>query len=170
MDLAILIITLALTEFIANKRGPKTGQVKWADLDTLLQTMASQHAHKAISRSYVLIAKENPSSILGFLTLTSCEIRSDALPSQFVKKYPSKIPGAKIGRLAVSREKQQQGLGELLMLFAMNQVLIVHKTLGLTEMIVDAKNEQAQQYYKQYGFIPLPEAPLTLFLPIKSIL
>jgi len=37
-------------------------------------------------------------------------------------------------------------------------------------MIVDAKNEQAQQYYKQYGFIPLPEAPLTLFLPIKSIL
>jgi len=34
---AILIITLALTGFIANKRGPKTGQVKWADLDALLQ-------------------------------------------------------------------------------------------------------------------------------------
>ncbi len=36
LGLAILIIILALTGFIANKRGPKTGQVKWADLDALV--------------------------------------------------------------------------------------------------------------------------------------
>jgi len=34
LGLAILIEILALTGFIANKRGPKTEQAKLADLDT----------------------------------------------------------------------------------------------------------------------------------------
>ncbi len=140
------------------------------ELNVYLRTMASQHASKGISRTYVLIEKENASTILGYVTLASCEIRSDILPSQFAKKYPSKVPGARIGRLAVSQKMQRQGLGELLMLFAMNQALIVHKTFGLTGMIIDSKNEKVKKYYEAFGFIPLPETPMTLFLPIKSIL
>jgi len=45
LGLAILIITLALTGFIANKRGPKTGQVKWADLDALLFNHQNSQIH-----------------------------------------------------------------------------------------------------------------------------
>ena len=140
------------------------------ELNHYLQTMASQHIKKGISRTFVLVEEENSSYILGFVTLTACEIESEHLPAPFSKKYPSKIPGAKIGRLAISKNLQQQGLGEQLMTYAMHQAILVHKALGLTGMFVDAKNEQAQIYYQKYGFIPLPKIPLTLFLPIKSIL
>lgn len=140
------------------------------ELNHYLQTMASQHAKKGISRTFVLVEEDNPSHILGFVTLTACEIESEILPFPYSKKYPSKIPGAKIGRLAISEKFQRKGLGEQLMVFAMHQAIIVHQTLGLTGMFVDAKNEQAKKYYEKYGFLSLPELPLTLFLPIKSIL
>ncbi|MCD4743541.1 MAG: hypothetical protein K8R67_13840 [Desulfobacteraceae bacterium] len=48
--------------------------------------------------------------------------------------------------------------------------MIVHKAVGITGIIVDAKEERVKEYYKKYNFIPLPDILLTLFLPIKSIL
>ncbi|MBF0350135.1 MAG: GNAT family N-acetyltransferase [SAR324 cluster bacterium] len=140
------------------------------ELNHYLQSMASQHATKGISRTFVLVHPQEPENILGFITLSICEINAQILPTQFAKKFPSKVPGAKIGRLAISRKHQRQGLGELLMLHAMNQTLLVHHVFGLTGVLVDAKHEQAQQYYIRYGFIPLPQIPLTLFLPIKTLL
>ncbi len=55
------------------------------------------------------------------------------------------------------------------MVFAMSQALIVHESIGLVGMMVDAKNDEAKAYYRQYGFIPLPDNSLSLFLPIKTI-
>ena len=56
------------------------------------------------------------------------------------------------------------------MIYAMHQAMIVHKAVGITGVIVDTKNEIVKECYKKYNFIPLPDIPLTLFLPIKSIL
>jgi ribosomal protein S18 acetylase RimI-like enzyme len=132
--------------------------------------MADQHAKKGISRTFVLVEENLPDRISGFVTLTACEIESEILPPPYSKKYPLKVPGAKFGRLAVSVKFQKQGLGEQLMIYAMHQAIIVHQTLGITGMIVDAKNEEAKEYYKKYGFLSLPDLSLSLFLPIKSIL
>lgn len=140
------------------------------ELNHYLQVMASQHTKKGISRTFVLIEASNPESIIGFITLSACEIKAESLPHPYSKKFPLKVSGAKIGRLAIKKEFQKQGLGNQLMVFAMHQAIIVHQSIGLTGMMVDAKSEQAKEYYQQYGFIPLPENPLTLFLPIKTIL
>jgi len=139
-------------------------------LNFYLRTMASQHSRKGISRTYILTEEKNKTLILGYVTITACEIKSDTLPDQFSKKYPLIISGAKIGRLAVSKPYQKQGLGEQLLIYAMHQTIIVHNAVGLCGMIVDAKDDKAKEYYKKYGFIPLPGLPLTLFLPIRSIL
>ena len=139
-------------------------------LNCYLRTMASQHSKKGISRTYILTEEDNRVTILGYVTITACEIESDTLPDSFAKKYPLIVSGAKIGRLAVSKPYQKLGLGEHLMIYAMHQTIIVHKAVGLIGMIVDAKDDQTKKYYKKYGFIPLPNLPLTLFLPIKSIL
>jgi ribosomal protein S18 acetylase RimI-like enzyme len=132
--------------------------------------VASQHAKKGISRTYVLSEIDHPDKILGFVTLTACEIRAEFLPDPYAKKFPSIVPGAKIGRLAIDKAYQKKGFGNQLMVFAMNQALIVHESMGLVGMMVDAKDDEAREYYRQFGFIPLPENSLTLFLPIKTIL
>ncbi|MBU0995280.1 MAG: GNAT family N-acetyltransferase [Proteobacteria bacterium] len=140
------------------------------ELNNYLRTTASQHAKKGISRTFVFIETDNPSIILGFVTLTACEIVAESLPHPYHKKFPSKVTGAKIGRLAVSRKFQKQGLGNQLIVFALHQAIIVHQSLGLTGVMVDAKDEQAKRYYQQYGFISLPENSLVLFLPMQSII
>lgn len=46
-----------------------------------------------------------------------------------------------------------------------------HSEKGISRsfVLVDAKNHQAGQYYQQFGFIPLPDNPLELFLPLATI-
>ncbi len=139
------------------------------ELNQYLMAMASQHAKKGVSKTFVLIEVDHPETILGFVTLTACEIRAECLPDPYSKKYPSTVSGAKIGRLAVDKAYQRKGLGNQLMVFAMSQALIVHESIGLIGMIVDAKSGEAKTYYRQYGFIPLPDNSLSLFLPINTI-
>ncbi|GAB1387743.1 hypothetical protein MASR1M59_28910 [Melaminivora sp.] len=36
-------------------------------------------------------------------------------------------------------------------------------------LIVDAKDEQALSFYLHYGFVPLQDSPMTLFLALASV-
>ena len=81
-----------------------------------------------------------------------CEIRV----AEFAKKYPPVAPAAKLARLAVSKRRQKQGLGQLLMIQAMQRVLNVSEQVGVIGLLVDAKDETATHYYQQYGFMPFP--------------
>ncbi|MFZ0451431.1 MAG: GNAT family N-acetyltransferase [Desulfatiglandaceae bacterium] len=145
-----------------NRQGFDCGN---ADLDRYLRDTARQHSEKGISHTFVLVDEENPSEILGFFTLASCEILVEKLP----EKYPSRAPAVKLGRLAVAKHKQKRGLGTHMMINAMGRVLKVWEHLGLIGFFVDAKNDEAALFYHQFGFIPLPDNPFELFLPLATI-
>jgi len=51
----------------------------------------------------------------------------------------------------------------------MDRVLRVAEHLGIIGFFVDAKDVEAAMYYKQFGFIPLPDNSLELFLPLATI-
>jgi len=139
------------------------------ELNSYLKTTARQHSEKGISRTFVLVDDETPSEILGFFTLSSCEVLVEKLPSKYAKKYPSQAPAVKLARLAVSAHRQKKGLGAYMMLNAMERVLKVAEHLGIIGFFVDAKNDEVAEYYQQFGFIPLPDSPLELFLPLTTI-
>ncbi len=93
------------------------------------------------------------------------------LPPEVARKLPRypQIPAAILGRLAVSEKHKRQGLGEFLLLDAMQRSLDQSKALGLFALFVDAKDEQAANFYRRYYFIPLPSQPPRLFPPMKTI-
>jgi ribosomal protein S18 acetylase RimI-like enzyme len=139
------------------------------ELNKYLQRIARQHLDKGMSRTFVLIDYNNPSKILGYYTLAACEINVEKMPRKFSKKYPSRVPAAKLARLAVSRNKQRQGFGRHMMVNAIERIILVSKNLGIIGFFVDAKNTKAKGYYEQFGFISLPDNPLELFLPIATL-
>jgi len=139
------------------------------ELNRYLQRTARQHLEKGISKTFVLIDDYNPNKILGYHTLAACEIHVEKLPRKYSQKYPSKVPAAKLARLAVSTIKQRQGYGTIMMVNAVERILLVSKHLGIIGFFVDAKNEAAKGYYKKFGFISLPDNPLELFLPIATL-
>jgi GNAT superfamily N-acetyltransferase len=113
--------------------------------------------------------RDCPQNIIGFFTLTLCEVRSEKLPSEIAKKYPSQVPGVKLARLAVAKQWQRQGIGEILIVEAMQRALLVADTAGGIGLFVDAKDESAQSYYARYGFITLEDNPLEMFLPLSVL-
>ncbi len=41
--------------------------------------------------------------------------------------------------------------------------------LGVHAIVVDAIDEQAKAFYERYGFVPLTDQPLSLYLPVATI-
>ena len=140
-----------------------------AALNHYLQTTARQHQDKGISRTYVLVDEAQPERILAYMTLTVCEALAEQLPSEWVKKYPNRIPAAKLARLAVSKDWQRQGYGAYLLVEAMQKTLDVNEAMGLAGLFVDAKHAAARQYYLQFGFLAAPDQLENLFMPLKAI-
>lgn len=79
------------------------------------------------------------------------------------------MSGVRLGRLAVAREHQRQGIGKILLVAAMGKFMEIFKTAGGIGLFVDAKDHEAKCYYEQFGFVPLPSNELELFLPVRTI-
>ena len=91
------------------------------------------------------------------------------MPFNYAKKYQERIPGIKLARLAISKTRQHQGLGKLMMIHAIKRVVNISENVGIVGFFVDAKDEAAKTYYEQFEFISLPNHPLELFLPLATL-
>ena len=140
-----------------------------APLDDWLRRTAQQHQRRGISKTFVAISDDEPTRILGYYALTACEVLTEELPADLAKKLPRKIPGIRLGRLAIDRTVQGQGLGELLLMDALDRSRRVLEHIGIHALFVDAKDERAASFYLKYGFRPLPQDSLTLVLRLAGL-
>jgi predicted N-acetyltransferase YhbS len=138
-------------------------------LNQFLGQTARQHVQKGISRTFVLVEMEQPNVIIGFFTLSLCEVRSASLSPQLAKKYPLKVPAVKLARLAVAKNSQRKGIGGILMVEAMQRAVIVAENAGGIGLFVDAKDIAVKTYYESYGFNSLGDNSLVMFLPLSTI-
>ena len=140
-------------------------------LNRYLQQTARQHNQKGISRTFVLTDTTDKKNkiIIGFFSLSLCEVRSTKLPTSLAQKYPLTIPGVKLARLAVDLNWQSQGIGKILIIEAMSRAIIIADNAGVVGLFVDAKDDRAKSYYTRYGFVSLEDNPLEMFLPLATI-
>ncbi len=138
-------------------------------LDDWLRRQASQDVRRRVAQVFVATARP-PEAILGFYSLSAASFARDDLPPDMSKRLPRyPVPAAILGRLAVARTSQGQGLGEFLLLDAMARVLRASEALAVHALIVDAKNDSAAQFYERYGFLSFAGQPRRLFLPLATI-
>lgn len=139
-------------------------------LDRYLQRQASQDMKHRISRVFVARSPESKSHVLGFYTLSAVSLDLSVLPEKVAKKLPKHpVPAALIGRLAVDLSAQGMGIGRMLLADAIKRTVAVSDDIAIYAMVVDAINEQADSFYKHYGFASLARGNGRLFLPLKSL-
>jgi GNAT superfamily N-acetyltransferase len=140
-------------------------------LNRYLQQIAHQHLTKSIATTYVLVEDDAaiPKPILGFFTLTVCELHGEQVPLKWAKRLPEKIPAFRLGRLAVASDQQGAGLGKMLVFEAVRRVATVAAVASGIGLVVDAKDEAAGAFYTELGFEPAQLSPLTFFMPIATI-
>ena len=137
------------------------------ELNDWLRQVARQHQDKGLSKTFVAIREEEPARICGYYALTLAELENRHLPEAWRKKLPRRIPGVRLGRLAVGKQYQGKGLGELLLVDALTRAQRIYTEAGGIGLFVDAIDEQAAGYYQRFGFVASPDNPLLLFLPAR---
>lgn len=139
-------------------------------LDRYLRTQAGQDVRRRANGVFVLIAASDIKTVLGYYSLCATSLPQGDVPEaarKHVPRYPL-VSATLVGRLAVSRTRQGEGLGSLLLADAVQRAYTSAETVGSSMLIVDALNERVAAFYESFGFQPLPES-LRLVLPMRLI-
>ena len=141
-----------------------------AALDVYISRFAEQHRRSGISSVYVLSHSAQPERILGYYSLSAAEVDGQRLPELERKKLPRyPVPCFRMGRLACRSDQQGRGLGKLLLGCAVDRCLKARQQIAAYALIVDAKDTAAKAFYLHFGFKPLLDTPLTLYLPLGRV-
>ena len=140
------------------------------NLNDFLQRHARKSHEKGGAKTFLAIDNADDGMILGFYSLSPASIAYERTP-EVVKRGLARheVPVFRLGRLAVDKSVQGQGLGGQLLLTAGRRCLYVAAEAGGVALLIDAKNKQVAKWYASYGAVPLLDAPLSLLLPFKTI-
>jgi len=157
-------------EVLSKSHNKKSFTCGVTDLDQYLQRQASQDLRRKIAVTFVLVELAT-NDIVGFYTLSSFAILLNDLPEEVSKKLPryDLIPATLIGRLAVSDQRKGEGIGRLLLANALRKCYTQSLEIASFAVIVDAKDQQAVNFYEHFGFIKFAEDKDRLFLPMQTI-
>jgi predicted GNAT family N-acyltransferase len=137
-------------------------------LNKYLTNYASQDIKRYLATVFLGVDK-NTQKVIGYYTLSSNRIDISELNNEYTKKLPNYpyLPSILIGRLAVDKDYQGQKLGEYLLLDALHKSF--KSEIAAFAVIVEAKNTQAMNFYKNFGFIEFIDNSNKLFLPMNTI-
>ena len=140
------------------------------ELDRYLKNQAGQDVRRNIAASFVLV-EEGDNAVLGYYTLSAFAVALSHLPEAIARKLPRYpvVPATLLGRLAVDARLRGQGLGEYLLMDALERSFRQADQIAATAVVVDAIDDAARRFYLHFDFLPFPERQDRLFLPMKTI-
>lgn len=134
-----------------------------------LKQRASQFEKRDLARTYVA-SKSDSRIVLGYYAISNHRVGHEALPANEAKGLPRlDLPVVLLGRLAVDRKVQGQGLGSLLLIDALRRAQHLAEHVGIRAVEVDAIDDAARQFYLKFGFVSLLDDPNHLFLSMSVI-
>lgn len=138
-------------------------------LDSYLQKQAGQDIKRKLCAVFALT---DGTVIIGYYTLSNASLRRDMIPESIQKKLPPSyrnLPVTLLGRLAVDSRFKGQGFGSFLLIDALKRSFDVSSSsIGSMAVITEPIDEQAENFYRKYGFTKLPDSG-KMFLPMTTI-
>jgi GNAT superfamily N-acetyltransferase len=138
-------------------------------LNTYIAQQAGQDEKRNVSRTFMYL---EDGTLRGYYTLANASVALNELSEAQKKKLPRyPMPAVLLSRLAVDQSMQGQGLGQRLMADFFRRVYLISQQSGVAFVVVDAKDEQAADYYQtKLGFIPSVNNPLRLVLSTTTLI
>lgn len=115
------------------------------------------------------VVSQSSRVVVGYFSLTAGQIDILEAPVRVAKgmgRFP--IPVILLARLAVDKEWQGKGLGSAMLREAVIKTLSLAEEVGIRAMLVHPLNEDAERFYKRYGFVPSPAREKQLLLLLKD--
>ncbi len=137
-------------------------------LDRYLKELASQDQARRSAAIYILA---NGTEIVGYYSLSASAVPKSLLAPELLKKMPryETLPFYILGRLAVDQRYKGRGFGTVLLKDALLRSLAQTKHVGAVGVVVDALNENANQFYRRHQFTELPNMSNRLVISMDRI-
>lgn len=135
-------------------------------LDHWLKHRALKNNINGASRTFVVLKGER---VIGYYALATGAVAMNEAPGKIKRNMPNPIPVMVLGRLAVDKEWQKHGVGKGMLKDAVLRTIRVSQDAGIRAILTHAISEPAKHFYKRYGFIESPIAPMTLLLTMQDI-
>lgn len=140
-----------------------------APLTRYFHAQVTQDARRRIA-ACTIAEHRATGAIAGFYTLSAADIPVTDLPPEMAKRLPRypTLPAARLGRLAVDSRFTGQKLGTALLVDAILRAAA--SEVAVFAMVVDAKDAQAEAFYRHHGFSTYASAPGKLMAPLSALL
>jgi ribosomal protein S18 acetylase RimI-like enzyme len=137
-------------------------------LDRYLRSQASQDVRRRAAACYVAV-EASLDRVAGYYTLAASGIPLSEMPAALAKRLPRypMVPVARLGRLAVDQHDRGRKLGAALLSDAVQGSR--RSEIAVFALVVDAKDEQAESFYRHHGFAPFGSQSRQLVLPLSNI-
>jgi hypothetical protein len=144
------------------------------DLDEYLKRFARQN-DETVTRTWVLVTEGSP-VVHGSYAVRAGHLICTQLPEADRRRLPGyPVPTFHLARMAVDRASKASpaaaGLrpGERLLMHVLKKAVEASRVMGIFAVEVVAIDDDAAGFYRRYGFTPLVDRPLHLFLGMKTI-
>lgn len=135
-------------------------------LNNWLKSHARKNDQNGASKTYVVC---EGTKVVGYYCLANSAIDFGNATGKTRRNMPNPIPAILIGRLAVDRLWKKRGIGGDLISDAAYRIFNVADIVGVRAVLVQAIDEAAACFYKQFGFTESPIHPLTLMVTLTDL-
>jgi GNAT superfamily N-acetyltransferase len=137
-------------------------------LDRYLPELATQDIRRRISNCFV--ACDGAGTVVAYYTFAATSFPLIDLPPEETKRLPryGVLPAGLIGRLAVDHRFRGRRLGSALVIDAARRVAGADP--AIFALVVDAKDDAAVTFYEHLEFSRFVSRPMSLYLPISTVL
>ena len=139
-------------------------------LDRYFRERALHEFKKHVAATLVLVERAT-GAVIGFYTLSSLGIDAGDLPPKLAKKIPRypRLPATLLGRMAVDESFRGRGFGGVLLIDALRRAFESRRTVASIAVVVDAKGDQARDFFLHCGFLQFPGHSHRLFIMMETI-
>lgn len=145
-------------------------------IDNYLKLTAKKGSKADVVRVWVVI--DAKSQIVGFYGINMHSVDVKDMPPAYAKRAMKHgmLPAAFIAMIGVDANQQGNGIGSALVADALSRIARASDDIGTCVVMLDVFDDgeaaavaRRKSYYEDFGFIPLPDQPLRLFMPIATI-
>ncbi len=137
--------------------------------DYLRQGLALQERN--LARLFVALDPADKTTVIGYYAVHNMHIEACSVPppTGASLRRDAVVGAVYVAMFAVDAKHQNKGVGTVLFADALRRVKRISEETGIAVVVLDALNEQAEQFYRRFGFETLVGGTRRLFLPVKEI-
>jgi GNAT superfamily N-acetyltransferase len=137
-------------------------------LNTWLVEQARRADAGGVAHVYVWTAL-GEAKVCAYFAICPTEVvrNEDGVSGSLAGGY-SRIPGYLVARLALDTSLRGKGYGEHLLLDALGKAVAASEIGGGRLIVVDALDEEAQRFYRHFGFVPVKNRERRLVMKVST--